>query len=324
MFTQSKFSSHKCCCSFVFVYSKSQRQAETQLFYILVTVNKIGYICFKDFVFFLKMSRKAVKGTPPIYNFFPKSKDSQNHSMNDFYSEHLPNIPQNVEQSTQQLDAQNQIQQLKQKVEILTAENVKLRQENVKCHKEMAQLLKIHKETCRLYVNKELKVKILEKNVIPQDTILYDSFKEHFGDAVLIELRKIGASRRNDSSFILVCMRKLFENPEELKNVSACGTSQNSIFPTQRREILENIFLERLSNVNMKDEERSERYLRLNRLINVAIGNITRFTVSSIYIHYDNMKPILILYKRVMLHYLKERRMQLLLRRPIVPKILRR
>ncbi|XP_055306899.1 uncharacterized protein LOC129571160 isoform X2 [Sitodiplosis mosellana] len=138
-------------------------------------------------------------------------------------------------------------------------------------------LLKVHKETCRLYVNKEIKVNVLEKKKFPQDSrLLYESFEDEFGKEVIIKLRKLQNSISSDSTLILNCVKSLFRNTEELKSMSACGQNKNVQMPREKREKLDAIFLERLSSIEMKDDERNMRYHRLNRLINTAIGNILK------------------------------------------------
>lgn len=219
--------------------------------------------------------------TKPIYSFFPKSKSAVNipGDANDFYNQHLPKVSQNSanSESSQQL-CENENQKLKEEMKQIKAENSKLRAKNQKLHTDLAGLLKVHKETCRLYVNKEIKVKLLEKKVIPHEGLLYETFKKDLSESLLIQLRKLKIEQRSDSSFILACMRHLFQDPNELKSLSACGKSQNSTLPPKEREILDAILLERLSSENIADSEKSFRYLRLNRLINSAIANMTRAT----------------------------------------------
>lgn len=234
------------------------------------------------------MKRKKTEDNyaKPIYSFFSKSKNSTiTQNVSDFYEQHLPNIPQSVAEE-EPVEDQNIIEEnkkLKQEIEDLKKENAKLHEESTKSRKDLASLLKVHRETCRMYVNKELKLKLAEKiQITPekrQDRVLYDTFQDDFGEEALRKLRSISGVKRNDSTFILECMRALF-NVDELKNKSACGTDKCEAIPKIKRDILENIFLERLKSKNLSDIDINERYMRMNRLINISISNITRKKVN--------------------------------------------
>lgn len=219
---------------------------------------------------------QAVK-SKPIYSFFSATKNTASVSSAGFYEQHLPKPTEEIPVAMQ-LERDEQIKNLKDQVAKLEIENTKLKDENKKCKDDLASLMKVHKETCRMYVNKELKVKLLEKKSTPlsKESILFESFKEDFGETVLQNLHKLHGSKRSDSTFILQCMRKLFENDKELSSISACGTDGTAMISIEKRTILENIFLERLSNEDLNDVETTERYIRLSRHINVAISNIRR------------------------------------------------
>lgn len=204
--------------------------------------------------------------------------------MNDFYKQNLPIEKPSVEDHHHQKDIMEENATLKMQVENFKNENAKLSEENTKLRKDLASLLKVHRETCRMYVNKELKVKLFQKHNVAQDLsqnpVLFDQFTKDLGEDVLKKLRSIGGSKRADSTFILHCMRKLFENKNELQNMSASGTDRKKMIPKNKRDVLDRIFLERLSSEKLDDVEMNERYLCMNRLINVAIGNILRKKVN--------------------------------------------
>lgn len=213
--------------------------------------------------------------TKPIYQFFPSKKNAASASSNGFYEQHIPNPPSDVNNSIT-VAHDDEIEHLKEQIAKLTIENAKIKEENIKCKNDLAGLLKVHKEMCRMYVNKELKMKLLEKKIVPQEGILFDSFKNDLGEDVLINLRKLHGSKRSDSTFILQCMRKLYENDDQLDSVSACGNSKNGTMAKAKRDIIERIFLERLSSENLSDIDTSQRFIRLNRHINVAIANLRK------------------------------------------------
>lgn len=213
-------------------------------------------------------------------------------NVSDFYAQLLPEIPQKSSDSEPSgQSGASDIEQLKERLEQLQIENVKLRKELTKMRTDFNGLLKVHKETCRLYVNKEIKVKAMEKKFFPQGEVLYESFEHVLGQAVVIKLRKLQDGVSSDSTLILNCVRCLFRNIEELQSMSACGHSEKVQMPREKRETLDAIFLERLNSIEMKDEERTKRYSRLNRLINQAISNlkpsVSYSQASSIYLQYS-------------------------------------
>lgn len=241
----------------------------------------------------------------PIFTFFPKQNKSTN--ANSFYAQNLPKTSKSVPQSVpttvskESNAAKNRLEklevenvQLKTENGELKSEIEKLRKENVKKQNDLKNLLKLHKETFRLYVNSQLKVKLLNKSVNGQSQVLYETFKNVFGENVLKQLRKIQGEKRGDSSFILICMRELCKDID-IKSVTASGTrkgrkgrptvslevpKEKSPLPTEKREILESIFLERLASAKLNDSEQNVRYLLLNRHINVALFNIKHSIVS--------------------------------------------
>lgn len=70
---------------------------------------------------------------------------------------------------------------------------------------------------------------------------------------------------------------------EKLKKTSACGRSENRKLSPEKRIFIEDIFVERLSNAQLDDAQSSERFSRLNELINSAINNILRPKVSFVH-----------------------------------------
>lgn len=113
----------------------------------------------------------------------------------------------------------------------------------------------------------------MKRKCVPQNQ-LFKRYKRVFGAATIRRLRAFDISKKKDSTFILECMKKLFENDEQLKNVSACGRKSN--LSPQKRKVLDDIFVERLAIEQIDNNEAQERYLRLNTLINYAIANIVR------------------------------------------------
>lgn len=120
------------------------------------------------------------------------------------------------------------------------------------------------------------KLQTLRRNRVPRSQ-LFDRYKNELGQFIIDRLKLINSSRKHDSTFILECARKLFGNDEQLKSITACGRNQaNAHLSPAKRKILDDIFIERLSNEQIDEKEAKERYLRLNTLINSALRNMVR------------------------------------------------
>lgn len=233
-----------------------------------------------------------LKMSSPILTFFPKR--TINTSANSFYAQNLPKtskpIPVN---ESKQLTTHSTVDlgKLQDENVQLKAEIKEMRKQNAKKQIDLKNLLKLQKETCRMYVNSEMKYKVLKKSVNLQSHVLYETFKNYFGEKVLKQLRKIQGERNRDSTFILICMRELCKD-FDLNSITAKGTrrgrrahqceipKEKSSLPMEKREILDGIFLERLASAKLNDSELNERYVLLNRHINVAITNIKKANVS--------------------------------------------
>lgn len=119
----------------------------------------------------------------------------------------------------------------------------------------------------------------MRRKCIPQNQ-LFKGFKSEFDASTIRRLRAFDISKKKDSTFILVCMKKLFGNDKQLKNVTACGRRKSNLSP-EKRKILDNLFVERLATEQIDSNEAQERYLRVNTLINNAIANIVRVSFNS-------------------------------------------
>lgn len=215
--------------------------------------------------------------TQPIYHFFHCTPKTDNASASDFYKENLPTptngqIQKDENSSYQQLNLENE--QLKFENQQLKSENYKLKTENAKYLSDMKNLKKLYHKACSSYVNKDLKIKLLEKKH-QSVGFLYDDFKDTFDGTALKKLRALKAGKRNDSTFILRCMQALYSSGDELKNKTACGKSGQGMSP-EKHKIVADIFMERLISESITDEQVNERHHRLNTLVNYAIANISR------------------------------------------------
>lgn len=234
-------------------------------------------------------------GTGPIHHFFPKIKKPEKVGFSEFYSNNLPKPEKSgkkkkIETVDNDLLVENQKLQLQLKEAHVLIE--KLSKENLKYKNDLISLKKLYNASCRSYVQKDFKIKLLEKNsvietetnsVVMKETnsekkLTYGNYTSIFDEQTLVELRSLSGIKRNDSTFVLICMRKLYENSLStlyLKSASGNYNDKTMISPG-KRQIIDSIMLERLSNEATNDEDAYIRYLRLNDLINNAINNISR------------------------------------------------
>lgn len=234
-----------------------------------------------------------------IYDFFP-SKKTQNISASDFYKQNLPQKPVKQNSPNDCVTVQQVACTCKPTDANFLAENGKLKSElneahskirgltieNKKIKEDMASMKKLYNQTCRSYVQKDFKIKLLEKNKQnnnndnTESKLLYEQYEEMFDAQTMVHLRSTNGKKRSDSTFISICMRSLYPNPDRLHLKSAKGTGKNkSEVSPNKKEIMNNLFTERLLNENITEIEFNERYSRFNDLFNTAINNIRR-TVS--------------------------------------------
>lgn len=185
-----------------------------------------------------------------------------------------------AQESNQNPDIQAENERLEAENLQLRVENDKLRKENQKIRQELIALKQpiTITSTHHNYVKNRLKLKIHEQKCLPE-VGLFRRFESVFGVETIERLRTFDNSRKRDSSFILECMRKLCADDDQLKFVTACGRkkkSQKNNFPEEKRQILDDIFIERLAVEQADEIEINQRYFRLNELINNGINNIVR------------------------------------------------
>lgn len=174
-------------------------------------------------------------------------------------------------------------EELKKKLKECLEECEQLKKENSKYSSDIKSLNKLYSTTCRSFVGKDLKIKLLEKKFVPQGQV-FDCHKDRLGEATIKILRRLNDNRRTDSTFILKCMGKIYESDfEQLKKTTACGRAASGKLSPEKRSFIEDIFIERLSNAQLDEAETNQRFSHLNELINTAINNILRPKVSLFY-----------------------------------------
>lgn len=225
--------------------------------------------------------------TAPIFHYFPKSKKETPNCASEFYKKNLPQPTK--ESKDEEIVDKNLVlenQELKLQLKEAHTKIEQLIKENKKYQNDLVSLKKLYNATCRSYVQKDFKIKLLEKHVSNGNgtscdkKIMYEKHKDSFDEQTMIKLRSVNGTKRSDSTFVLIIMRKLYEHSSILHTKSACGTykDKTEISP-DKRAIIESLLIERLSIEAINEEDANLRYIRLNDLINNAINNMCRSTV---------------------------------------------
>lgn len=165
------------------------------------------------------------------------------------------------------------IEQTRNENQLLKTKVAELELSLAKATVELEDMKKKYSDVCRKF-NKRV-LKNIERK-FPSTNGIYDNYEDAFGSSFVSELRGLDQSSRFDSTFILKCMKQLFGNTSQLDLMTACGTDGKFTVPVEKREIIHDLFLQRLSSQGMSDIQISERYRRVNILINSAINNIRR------------------------------------------------
>lgn len=130
---------------------------------------------------------------------------------------------------------------------------------------------------------KDERIKILKSATMKlseRDTeLIFTKFKNKFNDNELATLRSIDSKISSDSSFILTCIRYLYKNDmNRLNNISVTGRSriknnQKVQMSPEKREIIAEIYKERLGSLNINENENIQRQKQVNEHIKRAIFN---------------------------------------------------
>lgn len=128
-----------------------------------------------------------------------------------------------------------------------------------------------------------LLIENLQKDVIIRNKKIqilqnkYTNFNKNISKDILSELNSIGNSKREDSAFIALAIKGLYNgNIETIKQKSLSGRSkkgETSGISPEKKKILERLYDERISYISDIDESRKN---NLNKLIRNAIDNANR------------------------------------------------
>lgn len=119
-------------------------------------------------------------------------------------------------------------------------------------------------------------VSVTNESKVP-NSLRFSDFSNVFTSNQLAELRKIGLSAREDSSFVLAIMKFIYaDRLTILKSKSVSGRAAKIDQPKEKitpekENIIRKIFAERMLDIN--DDQRAK---KLNKYIKDALGNITK------------------------------------------------
>lgn len=112
--------------------------------------------------------------------------------------------------------------------------------------------------------------------------LLFESHAHEFHATNLAKLRSINTTKSADSTFVLNAVRSMYsENLPRLLNKSVKGTNKGTpkeALSPKKVKTLESLYFERLSHINLPDEEKDARAKLFNRHIHRAITNINSKT----------------------------------------------
>lgn len=118
-------------------------------------------------------------------------------------------------------------------------------------------------------------------NTNTNETLNFDGFSEYFTEPQLADLRFIGPNKREDSKFVSVALRSLYEGRlDVLKTKSITGRTKPGAkkekFPPENMKTIHSLFAERIATLTTEPNERVERKKNVNKYIKDAQNNISK------------------------------------------------
>lgn len=119
-----------------------------------------------------------------------------------------------------------------------------------------------------------------------QSQLSFSKFLGHFNELQLAQLRSLGPTVRDDSSFVFSAMRFLYSDRLDcLKSKSVSGRGRTKVekkekLTPEKKTIIEEMFVERISRISVNKEENISRNKLLHKYVKDAIYNISRSELS--------------------------------------------
>lgn len=104
---------------------------------------------------------------------------------------------------------------------------------------------------------------------------------------LIFDLRSIQSAPRGDSTFVLHAVKFLYPNEhEKLRNKTVLGikrpskNAEKEKMTSEKKQIMDSIFNERLKGLAITSAEHTERAKKLNQFIKSAFANISKLSAS--------------------------------------------
>lgn len=163
----------------------------------------------------------------------------------------------------------------------------KLEKENKKLVKDNTHLKHVLSHSNRINLQKDLKIEELEKeskekrepvSVKLSDKTVFSRFADTFDQGELSSLRSIPSSSSKDSTFVLQTIRYLYKKDLSVLNSRTCSSLVGNKTPIspQKKDIIQEIFHERLNILKLDNIECNSRKNKLNELTMNGIANVRK------------------------------------------------
>lgn len=218
-----------------------------------------------------------------IAQFFINSKNTEK-SINDtqkFVQEKL------ASQIAKCAEIPNETQEKEIDEKKLEIELISERKKNEKLTSDLKKSVALIKEFSNLNLKKDIEIEALTRQISKvkidsqRSDTLFSEFSSIFQKLQLNELRSIPSGKSKDSTFVLACMRFLYPNKNDLKNISLTGkmvkNERRQKMSQENIEIVTKMLNQRLLSEELLDElSISKRMKNINKLIKDAIYKIGR------------------------------------------------
>lgn len=174
-------------------------------------------------------------------------------------------------------EKEREINELQEKLKISEKKNSELFKDN-------KQLKHMLTQSNRVNLNKDIKIEQLQKQIAKEpeiisvkfnDKLTFSRFANIFNEQELASFRSIPASSSRDSSFILLALRTLYKDDLSIlysRTTSNALQDKQPITP-QKKQIIQEIFYERLETLKLDIIECNLRKSKLNEHTATGINN---------------------------------------------------
>lgn len=174
----------------------------------------------------------------------------------------------------------------KNKVSELEKENLKLKKDNTDLKKlfnksnqvNLQKDLLIHQLRKQLNENNgQLKSDSLDESQTKKQKLLFEKFQNTIDSENLVKLRSISDRKEKDSTFVSQCLKILYESDVSVltERTATKTTSNKEELTPEKKSIINQLFFERLSSINLSPKDEEERRSKLRIHLSNSIHNIS-------------------------------------------------